>query len=112
MKTTNFATARNLKGGNIVSIALKSAREFHGREYRKLAPPWWILSAYRENHDEAEYVRNYQRHVLDKLNAGLIYQELGDDAILCCYERKGEFCHRRLVAAWFQKELGIEVAEL
>ena len=112
MKTTNFATARNLKGSNIVSIALKSAKEFHGREYKKLAPPWWILSAYREDHDEAKYIRNYQRHVLGNLNAKQVYHELGEDAILCCYERKSEFCHRRLVAEWLQKELKIEITEL
>lgn len=112
MKTTNFATARKLNGSNIVSIALKSAREFHGREYKKLASPWWILSAYRNDHDEAEYIRDYRKYVLDKLDAGQVYRELGTDAILCCYERKDDFCHRHLVAAWFREELGIEVTEL
>ena len=50
--------------------------------------------------------------MLDHLDAEQVYRELGDNAILCCYERKGEFCHRRLVAAWFQKELKIDVPEL
>ncbi len=112
MKTTNFAIARTLTHNNIVSIALKSASEFHGREYKKLAPPWWILNAYRENRDKKQYIRNYQKYVLDHLDAEQVYRELGDNAILCCYERKGEFCHRRLVAAWFQKELKIDVPEL
>lgn len=65
MKTTNFAIARTLTHNNIVSIALKSASEFHGREYKKLAPPWWILNAYRENSDKKQYIRNYQKYVLD-----------------------------------------------
>lgn len=34
------------------------------------------------------------------------------DAILLCWEASGNFCHRRLVADWFKKELGIEVLEL
>lgn len=106
MKTTNFTTARNLKQDNIVSIALKSAQEFHGHEYKKLAPPWWILSAYRMDHDKTKYTPDYQLHVLDKLDAKQVYLELGEDAILCCYERKGVFCHRRLVADWFYQELG------
>jgi uncharacterized protein (DUF488 family) len=29
-----------------------------------------------------------------------------------CHEKAGEFCHRRLIADWLNRELGIEVPEL
>lgn len=34
------------------------------------------------------------------------------NVVLLCWEPNGEFCHRRLVADWFKKELGVEVLEL
>lgn len=112
MKTTNFAIARTLTHNNIVSIALKVQASSMDVSTKNSRHPWWILNAYRENRDKKQYIRNYQKYVLDHLDAEQVYRELGDNAILCCYERKGEFCHRRLVAAWFQKELKIDVPEL
>ena len=35
----------------------------------------------------------------------------GDDFVLLCWEQPGEFCHRLVVAAWLQKELGVVVEE-
>jgi len=37
---------------------------------------------------------------------------LGEDAILLCWENSGVFCHRRLVAEWFEEELGVSVPEV
>lgn len=36
----------------------------------------------------------------------------GPDVVLLCYEKPGQFCHRRLVAEWFEQELGLVVPEL
>lgn len=62
--------------------------------------------------DEDEYTRLYQEEVLSKLDPGEVYAELGDDAILLCWERPGAFCHRQLVAGWFEEKLGASVPEL
>ena len=35
----------------------------------------------------------------------------GDDFVMLCWEQPGEFCHRLVVAAWLQKELGVVVEE-
>ena len=35
----------------------------------------------------------------------------GQDIVLVCYEKSGDFCHRYLVADWLSKNLGIEVKE-
>ncbi|MCL6442574.1 MAG: DUF488 domain-containing protein, partial [Alicyclobacillus sp.] len=40
------------------------------------------------------------------------YEELGENAVLLCYEKHNDWCHRRMVADWFEKELGVVVPEL
>ena len=36
----------------------------------------------------------------------------GEDASLLCYEKPGDFCHRRIVAEWLEKGTGVVVPEL
>ena len=54
----------------------------------------------------------YQKNVLDKLSPEKVYHDLGENAVILCYERPGVFCHRRLIAEWFCDRLGIKVNEL
>jgi hypothetical protein len=61
--------------------------------------------------DEAAYREEYQK-ILDKLDPQEVFEYLGENAILLCWEPPGKFCHRRLVAEWFERELGVEVPEL
>jgi uncharacterized protein (DUF488 family) len=63
------------------------------------------------NDDEATYRAAYQK-ILDRLDPRKVYDELGEDAILLCWEKPGEFCHRRLVAEWIEAHLGVKVPEL
>jgi hypothetical protein len=50
--------------------------------------------------------------ILAKLDPAEIYQTLGENAVLLCWEKPGDACHRRLVAEWFERCLGVEVPEL
>ncbi len=55
--------------------------------------------------------------ILSSLSAIEVVQSIrnfanGRDAVLLCYEKEGEFCHRRLVAEWLKKEVGEDVREL
>ena len=101
------------KGYRFVSIA-RFNRFWKGDEYKKLAPPAEIIKV----EDKELYTKLYYERVLDKLNPKEVYNELGENAVLLCYEkyedcRNGKtFCHRHIVAEWLQKELGIEVKEL
>jgi hypothetical protein len=61
--------------------------------------------------DETEYANEYRRDVLDKLDPAKAAEELGSHAVLLCREAPDKFCHRRLVAAWLEEALGIEVPE-
>jgi uncharacterized protein (DUF488 family) len=49
---------------------------------------------------------------LSKLDPQKVFSDLGQDAILLCWEKPGEDCHRRLVAEWLEGLLGIKVPEL
>jgi uncharacterized protein (DUF488 family) len=60
---------------------------------------------------DEEFERLFKEHVLDKLDANEILAEIGDDALLLCWELSGESCHRTLVGEWLSGELGIDVKE-
>ena len=76
------------------------------RRYPALAPTRQMLKM-----GEAEYRAAYQE-ILDRLDPRKVYQELGEDAVLLCWEKPGEFCHRRLVAEWLEEHLGVTIIEL
>ena len=62
--------------------------------------------------DPETFIRLYRAQVLDKLDARQVLADLGgDDFVMLCWEQPGEFCHRLVVAAWLQKELGVKVEE-
>ncbi len=100
-------------GIEFVSIA-RYNRFWEGKEYKKLAPPKEIINI----EDKILYEKLYYEKVLNKLNPKVVYDELGENAVLLCYEkwddiRAGKtFCHRRIVAEWLERELGINVQEL
>ncbi|CAK0775614.1 hypothetical protein CCP3SC15_5240003 [Gammaproteobacteria bacterium] len=54
----------------------------------------------------------YLRVILGSLNPEHVLRELGDGAIMLCWENPGEFCHRNLAAAWLHNRTGVEVAEV
>lgn len=99
-----------------ISIAGKPPEDYHGLEYKTLAPPYKVFAEYKNDWDEEKYVRGYKAQVLDNLNQPDVVRELeqlahSNNIILLCYEKKGKFCHRTLVAEWLQ-EYGYEVCEL
>lgn len=105
----NKKDAENL---NIISIAGKTPEWFTGKEYKKLAPKyeWWIQWK-NEKLSKEWYKEKYYETVLNKLNPREVYDELGEDAILVCWEKEG-FCHRHLVAEWLNLSLGVIVKEI
>jgi hypothetical protein len=109
MRMSYFARAH--KEPNAVSIALSSPSWYKGRKYRALAPTWEMLNGYKEGKNEDIYIAAYQK-ILDGLDAQRVYDELGEDAILLCWEHPSRFCHRKLVAEWFKEKLGVTVKEL
>ena len=109
----NIKNYDNNQNYNFVSIA-RFNRFWKGKEYKKLAPPAEIIKI----EDENLYTKIYYEKVLNKLNPKEVYAELGDNAVLLCYEKWDDikdgktFCHRRIVAKWLEENLGIKVEEL
>ena len=92
---------------NAVGISQGVPKWYTGALYKKLAPPWEIVKI--EN--EATFRRLYHEKVLSKLNPVHVADDL-EGKVLLCWELSGQFCHRRLVAEWLEKNLLIEVPEL
>lgn len=109
MHTSYFGLFHHRHDLRLVSIALRPPRWFQGRRYPALNPPPDML---HHNLSDEEWAEQYHKRVLSQLNPRKVYEELGPDAILLCWEEPGAFCHRRLVAEWLERNLGIKVPEL
>jgi hypothetical protein len=114
VKTASFFT---YTGPGRVSISRFPPRNTPAgfRVCRVLAPGPWFNSVTR-----AEYEVLYadQLGLLDPkvVHETLVEMAGGAEPVLLCYEKppftETNWCHRRLVAAWFERELGIVVPEL
>ena len=105
IQTSYYQKAGSLP--NAVGISQGVPKWYTGALYKKLAPPWEIVKI--EN--EATFRRLYQEMVLSNLNPVHVADDL-EGKVLLCWELPGQFCHRRLVAEWLEKNLLIEVPEL
>ena len=110
MQTSYFSKSGN--NPNAVSIAAKAPDGFKGRQYKKLAPKYWFFKRYKEDGDKKFYTEQYYTEVLNHLDPQKVFKELGENAILLCWEGSGKFCHRRLAAEWLEKNLGIKIDEI
>lgn len=112
MKTSYFGNKAVVDNPNAVSIARWPPRWWGSRRrYIILAPSIDLLNRSKAGLSWPKYVKEYQRDVLGKLDPAKVLADLGDDAILLCWEKPGEDCHRRLVAEWLGKHLNIKVPE-
>lgn len=109
--TTYFAQAKKLDPtANLVSIAIKTPQGFPGRSYPDLAPAWYMLEEVKKTGNEEMFKRSFLEK-LSRLDVHKVAQDLGEGAILICYEGRGKFCHRHLVADWLRQG-GYQVFEL
>ena len=113
MKTSSFC----LYGGpGRISIARYAPRGTPAgfRQYRALAPDADMLKM-----SQALYLPRYAA-ILNALDPQQVWDDLhrlaGDqEPVLLCWERPpftaSNWCHRRLVADWFERALGVTVPE-
>jgi hypothetical protein len=106
MFTSYFANVKKLPPDLVpVSIARGSPRGFTGKKELRLAPTWGMLKLTKPEYDAAF------AQILAKLDPVEIYQTLCENAVLLCWEKPGQACHRRLVAEWLETVLGFEISE-
>ena len=108
MQTSNFQISGGSPRG--VSIARSHPRGWEGRELKELAPSWTLIKVAKEGRFD-EYKQQYNQ-MLAGLDAKETFQRLGENSILLCWEVPGDFCHRRLVARWFEEKLHVTVPEV
>lgn len=110
--TSYFGQLKSLAKNGIIpiSIARYSPGYYKGYTLLEVAPTGAMLKM-----DEEAYRRAYAeilRHVdANKLLRAIEGIGRGRNVALLCYEKPGELCHRRLLAEWIQKSVGVEVAE-
>ncbi len=113
MNTSYFFHPQAAANPGAVSIARWPPRWWGSRRrYIALAPSISLLNRSRAGLPWPEYVTEYKRDVLSKLDPAKVYADLDPDAILLCWEKPDEDCHRRLVAEWMENALNIRIPEL
>ena len=105
--TSNFKIAGRLP--QAVAISRGIPRGWQGRRCKALAPPRDLIKIM----EPERFIPLYRAQVLDKLDPMKVIRDLGgDNFIFLCWEPPGEFCHRRVVAAWMRKQTGVLIEEL
>ena len=125
--TSYFARVKKLQEAgynNLVCVAGYAPKFFYdipdARFIPELAPKrcWWRIwhDKFKDNPNSPEsiewYTNIYRDTVLSNLNPTNVVGELGDNAVMLCYEKPGDFCHRHLIADWISKNTGITVEEV
>lgn len=115
MKTSSFW--HYPKGGNRIAISRSVPRKLAPgyRLFKALAPGPW----FKDYNQEADYRARYEAEILAALDPQQTWERLhqlagGNEPILLCWEpliKPDEWCHRRMVADWFERELGVTVEE-
>lgn len=114
--TSYFGKLRHLPKDIVpISICGKAPEWYTGLEYKRLAPKYKFFKEYKQDHDAKKYTENYYDEVLrDLLHhealLSLMRLSKGKDVCLLCYEKPEDFCHRHIVAKWFN-DYGIKCEE-
>lgn len=118
MKTASHFT---FFGPGRVVISRGSPRGVAGgyKMFKKLAPTRELLQA---DLPYAQYRERFFAETLNPLDPKATWDELhalhgeGVEPVLQCFERppldERNFCHRRMVADWFERHLGVVVPEI
>ena len=88
------------------------AAGYQGSCYSALAPKKEFWDKWKENigkiseeENNKYYIEEYYKQVLSKLDVEKVYGDIIHTTLLC-YEEPEQFCHRHIVAAWFNLLLG------
>ena len=117
MKTGYFKQIDDSAAKGFISISLyPSNNDNVSLEFRSLAPNWKLMKNLKSNKiSEATFVKEYKKQ-LNNLNAKSIFEQInfltsGIEPILMTHGNKTSFCHRHILAEWFEEELGVIVEE-
>ena len=120
LHTSYFAKVKQLQQmgfTNLVCVAGYAPKFFFdvsgARFMPDLAPRKDWFWEWKKGHLPNEwYIQKYNETVLSKLNPAKVIEELGDGAVMLCYEKPADFCHRHLIAEWIEANTGVKVSEV
>lgn len=117
--TSYFAKVKQLQemGLKLVCVAGYAPKFYYDTKgacfYPDLAPRRSWFWEWKNNHLSNDwYIEKYNETVLSKLDPMKVVEDMGDNAVMLCYEKPGDFCHRHLIADWITKNTGIIVEEV
>ena len=117
MKTGYFKQIEDNLTLGYVSISLypsKNKNVFY--EFKSLVPNWKLLEMYKSKQlSDSEFEKEYLEQ-LNNLDAKTIFEQInfltGDkEPILMTHGNKSSFCHRHILAKWFEEKLEVEIEE-
>lgn len=118
INTANYNNCRTENGISISGDRGKKAG-FTGICLPELAPKkefWQIwhdnIGKISEEENTKYYATEYFNQVLKELDPQDTYNMIPEEAILLCYEDNMEFCHRHLLAFWFELFLEVRTSEV
>ncbi len=137
MKTSYYAKLKSIDKTKYIPVAISGDGgkivNFNGTSHKELSPyPFFrkwkdkenkIDFAYKKGliskekylalkeENQNSYIEKFYRIVLKNLDAEKVFKSLGENAVLLCFEKPTEFCHRFLVAGWLEEKLGVKVDE-
>ena len=85
-------------------------------EFKSLAPNWKLMEMLKSSQiSEFDFEKEYLIQ-LNNLNAKTIFEQINlltsdHEPILMTHGNKSSFCHRHIVAKWFENELGVRIDE-
>lgn len=103
------------KHPDAISISNTAPSFFKGGALPQLAPAWSLVVARRaERTTDDEFAKEYIRRLDEDLGltAEAIYDLIPDGAVLLCYEKTGDFCHRHVLAEFLEKHLDVKIEEI
>ena len=114
--TSYFAMLKKIPEDMVpISIAISTPKWYQGECYKKIAPDYFMVENLKKYNDIDRYKKEYWSKIKHLTVQGIVndLKEIsnGKDVVLLCYEKPTDFCHRHLIAKWFEKE-NITVKEL
>ena len=97
---------------NPISISLSSPKYFRGERLPLLMPTWSMVDKYKKKLiSKRDYVKEYIALLRSRGTVKELYSCIPDNSTLMCWEKSGEFCHRRVFALYVEEVLDIQIKE-
>lgn len=117
--TSNFAKAKSLDGSRFLVVAISRyvPRGYSGVRELRFAPSRQLLMSYKKGLSTDIYTKLFFNELRNKESVYSVFKDLarlsnGRDIVLCCYEKPGDFCHRRLIADFVLSNWNYDIKEL